>query len=180
MSLPTFQELYDAGADVVTSDPDHTLDDFSAGTYLDAFAGVAAGVAQATSRWVQRQARRFFRRTASGDDLDVIAWDRYRVTRESLGDEDMTDEEFGERIDDYLANGIGRGTLPALKFWLENLVAGVASATVTEDTMTGIITLTVTAEEDATNDDVEDIIADELDAWKPGGHPVNYTVSGGL
>lgn len=179
MTLPTFQENYDDFAAAVESDPDHTLDSFGVGTMLDAFAGVSAAAAQGVQRFIQRTARRFFRRSAAGADLDAIMWDRYRLTREGTGNVDISDADWNAWVDAYLANGIGRGTVPAMQFWIDELVAGVDVGLVTEDEQTGIITITVTAVSTFANATVLATITASLSDWKPAGHPVNVTVTGG-
>ena len=180
MNLPSFQELYDEFVASVTSDPDHTLDAFTAGSMLDAFAAIAASAGQGIMRWIQRTGRRYFRRTAEGDDLTNIVYDRYRLTRADTLDATISDEDWNAWLDEWLTIAIGRGTLPAMQWWVDNLVAGVDEAEVTEDQNTGVITITVTAEADATNATVKAAIVADLDEWKPGGHPVNVTVTGGL
>lgn len=174
MAIPTFQELYDEVAGVLLADTDHQLDDFSAGSWPDGFTALAAAAAQAAIRRANRFFGRFFRSTAEGDDLDELIDNLFgddpaldRLPGES-------DEDYTARIDDYLRNGLIRGTMPALR-WLVTSggLAAVAGGTVAEDLTTGIITMTLIPAAGYTGSQAVAAVAAVIDYWRPASHAVN-------
>lgn len=165
MALPNFQQLYDEAQDAVTSDPALVYDDFTPGSWLDSFAAVAAMSGLSIVRWINREARRFFRSTASGTDLDDAVADIIgtALTREP----GESDDAFNARVDDYLARGLGRATPDALDYLLNSgIVTGLASGTVEEDFSTGQTTLSITLEDGAVEADVRAALAAVLPAWR--------------
>lgn len=173
MAIPSFLDLYDAAKAVITADPNHTLDDYSDGSWLDAFTGVAAGAAQGVSRYAQRELAKFFRSSAEGTDLDDLVADYFgdAITR-AAGE---SDDDFNARVDEYVENGLVRGTPSALLWMLENVIAGIEPATssVLEDDLTGLVTLRFTAASGSTVADVSANINAIIDAWRPAGRGVN-------
>ena len=175
--LLPFQDLYDEFESAVTSDADTDLSDFSPGSRLDAYAGVAATAAQTVMRWISRQVRRVFISTAEGGDLDVAVADRY-------GDGDFLQRRAGEqdavyrtRILEYAQN-LGRGTVSALEFYLRTVRTDVEvdSVIVEEDFETGILTLRATALAGEVATDIASSIAEELPAWRPAAHGWNLVI----
>jgi len=174
MAVPTFNELYDEVAGVLIADTEHQLDDFTAGSWPDAIAALGAAQAQAAIRRANRFFGRFFRSTATGSDLDALIKNLFgpeprldRLTGES-------DEDYNARVDDYLVNGLVRGTVAALT-WLLNSggLTGVASGVVTEDLTTGLITLTVTPAAPYSSAQAVAAVKAVLDAWRPAAAPTN-------
>lgn len=174
MAIPTFQELYDEVAGVLLADTEHQLDDFSPGSWPDALAALGAAMAQAAIRRANRFFGRFFRTTAEGGDLDDLIDNLFgddpaldRLPGES-------DEDYNARIDDYLANGLIRGTIPALT-WLVTSggLDAVAGGVVAEDLTTGIITITVTPATGYTGAQAVAALRGIIDYWRPASHAVN-------
>lgn len=174
MAIPTFQDLYDEVAGVLLADTDHQLDDFSAGSWPDGFTALAAAAAQAAIRRANRFFGRFFRTTAEGADLD-------RLIDNLFGDDAAldrlpgeSDEDYNARIDDYLRNGLIRGTIPALR-WLVTSggLAAVAGGVVEEDLTTGIITMTLTPASGYSGAQAIAAVEAVIDYWRPAAHRVN-------
>jgi len=177
--LPSFQDLYDEFEAEVTSDPDTELSDFSAGSRLDAYAGVAASAGQAIMRWIARQTRRVFISTAEGDDLDFAVADRYGSDDQFLiRRADELDGNYRDRVLEYAQN-LGRGTVPALEFYLRNVRTDIDSASVevTEDLTTGILTLAATANAGESANDITSSIVAELPEWRPAAHGWNVQIA---
>jgi hypothetical protein len=84
------------------------------------------------------------------------------------------DEDYNLRIDSYLADGLMRGTMRALR-WLVSSggLAAVASGAVTEDLATGIITIRLTPRVGYNLPQAVAAVAAVIDAWRPAGHAVN-------
>ncbi|MCI0346433.1 MAG: baseplate J/gp47 family protein, partial [Chloroflexi bacterium] len=79
-TLPTFNELYDAGKSEIRSrNPD--LTDFNEGSNLDAVTGAGAMLADEVLRYVIDLFAAQFVDTAEGVDLDALAADRFGLTR---------------------------------------------------------------------------------------------------
>lgn len=178
--LTPFQTLYDEYSAEVTADPDTELSDFSPGSRLDAYGGLAATAAQSIMRWIARQVRRVFVSTAEGGDLDFAVADRF-------GDSDAwltrrtgeSDEDYRTRVLEYAEN-LGRGTLDALGFYMRSVRDDLETATVkvTEDLETGFLTLeatVLTGEDEVT---VAGEIATDLPAWRPAAHGFTIDISG--
>lgn len=174
MAIPTFQELYDEVAGVLLADTEHQLDDFSAGSWPDALAALGAAMAQAAIRRANRFFGRFFRSTAEDADLDALIDNLFGddAALDRLPGE--SDEDYNARIDDYLRNGLIRGTIPALN-WLVTSggLAAVAGGVVAEDLTTGIITITVTPATGYTGSQAVAALGAVIDYWRPAGHAVN-------
>lgn len=170
----TFNELYDEVAEVLAGDPEHQLDDFSAGSWPDAIAALGAATAQAAQRRAMRYFGRFLRSTAEGSDLDALVINLFGPAPELARRAGETDEAYNARIDAYLQGGLLRGT-PAALSWLVNQggLAAVASGVVAQDYTTGIITLTLTPSAGYTSGQAVAAVEAVIDAWKPAGHAVN-------
>lgn len=173
MAIPTFNQLYDAARAVIESDPEHVLNDFSDGSWLDAFAGVAAGAAQGVSRYALSQAKRFFRLTAKGSDLDDLIADLLGGLIVRRAGE--SDDELNARVDEYLRNGLVRGTPAALAWFALNSVEGVeaGSVVVIEDDARGITTLRFRVLSGFTVAAVSAQMRSQLDSWRAMGRAVN-------
>ncbi len=173
MAIPSFLELYDAAKAVITADPNHTLDDYTDGSWLDAFTGVAAGAAQGVTRYAQRQLARFFRSSATGDDLDDLVRDYFGTAIVRLAGE--SDADFNARVDEYVESGLVRGTPSALQWLLDQVIDGIEPATtsVTEDELTGIVTLNYTATSGNLVADIDTAINAVIREWRPAGRAVN-------
>jgi uncharacterized phage protein gp47/JayE len=76
----TFDELYDAGKTELQSRAAQ-YSDFSPGSVADALVGVGAVLADENTRVIVGRFRGMFLDTAEGQDLDDLAWDRYRMLR---------------------------------------------------------------------------------------------------
>lgn len=78
--IPTFTELYDAAkAEIQTRNP--ALTDFEEGSALDAITGASGILADEATRVVVDQFAAQFFATATGADLDDLAFDRLRLLR---------------------------------------------------------------------------------------------------
>lgn len=170
--LASFQDLYDEYEAEVVSDPDTELSDFSPGSRLDAYAGVAATAAQSIMRWIARQVRRVFISTAAGDDLDFAVEDRYGSADEWLRRRvDESDDDYRTRVLTYAEN-LGRGTMTSLDFYLRFVRTDIdpTSIAVTEDLETGIITLSATASEGEDAAAIAESVGTDLPEWRPAAH----------
>jgi hypothetical protein len=124
----------------VVADPSTNLTDFTPGSVLDVMTGTVATVARAIHRWMGRLAGTAFVTTSDDADLDFVISDRVDLTR-SPGE---GDEDFRARYYDYIL-ALGRGTLPAWTFFLENEVEGVNvdTFTIERSLELGEVTLTI-------------------------------------
>lgn len=172
--LATFQQLYDEFKAEVLAAPADRLNDFSPGSFLDAFAAVAATASQGIQRWMLRQVMRAFVSDAMGGDLDYVVVDRYGSEISRRPDESDTDYRL--RVDAWL-DALGRGTPLALRIYAESLEA-VLSAAVTENVQTGQTTVTAVFDDtQATDDAVRDAFIAGLDGWRAAGDAVNLTLT---
>lgn len=162
-TIPTFQDLYDEGESELVANPDHQFNDFSAGSWLDAFTGVAATEAKAVLRWMVKRFLTAFVSTAEGSDLDFIIRDRYGLEREV----DETDADFRARALNWILN-LSRATVPALRFYAES-DADVTSAEVLEDFGAGIVTISLTIVSGAVVADVLARLNAGATAWRAAG-----------
>lgn len=174
MALPTFNELYDEVAAVLLGDPAHQLSDFTAGSWPDALAALGAATAQAAIRRANRFFGRFLRVTAEGDDLESLV-DNLFGTNPALDRlPGESDEDYNLRIDDYLENGLIRGTRASL-VWLVNSggLPEVASGVVAEDFVSGVVTITVTPKAGFSSSAAAAAVVAVLGAWRSVGRAVN-------
>jgi hypothetical protein len=175
--LLPFQDLYDEFESAVTSDAATDLSDFSPGSRLDAYAGVAATAAQTVMRWISRQVRRVFISTSSGADLEVAVADRYgdaEFLQRRAGEDD---EAYRARVLEYAQN-LGRGTVSALEYYLRSVRTDLEPDTVSvsEDFETGILTLQATALAGEDIDVVTSSIVADLPDWRPAAHGWNVII----
>lgn len=175
--LLPFQDLYDEFESAVTADVETGLADFSPGSRLDAYAGVAATAAQTVMRWISRQVRRVFISASSEGDLDVAVADRYGDVDFLQRRTDEDDETYRARVLEYAQN-LGRGTISSLDYYLRRVRTDLdaESVLVSEDLDTGILTMRATAlaGEDASS--VAASIVGDLPDWRPAAHGWNVII----
>lgn len=173
MTTPSFNSLYTDAKSTITSDPDLQVNDYSDGSWLDAFTAVAVSSAQAVVRYGNKQLGRFYRNTAKDADLDNYIADHFGD--EIVREDGESNDDLNARLDDYIRNGLTRGTLPALQWMLENRIEGIAdgSASVEQDTLSGLISLNFTAEEGTTVSEINARILAIYLEWAPGSRGVN-------
>jgi len=176
--LPTHDELYDEAKASVQGDDTTKLNDFSAGSMLDAVAGTAATVARGVIRWIARQMRRAFISTAPEGQLEFVAVDMFGPQLARKDGESFKD--YRDRVIAYRDNALARGTPPALR-WHAESIDGVDGAVVDEDFESGITTVTVFYDADVTDPDtVESEFFGPLDEWRAVAGPVNLEVTEGI
>lgn len=169
--LPNTNDLYGEFRDEVESDPESSWNDFSTGSMLDAFAGVAAMLGRAVMRWILRQMRRAFISTAKDGDLEFVAEDTYGTVLTRREDESFS--EYKPRVLDYRDEGLERGTSPALVWYTESL-DGVLDAVPEEDFKSGITTIRAAFNPDQRSaSDIRADWNDLLDEWRMTSAPTN-------
>lgn len=171
-SLPTLSDLFDEFKSTLEADPEYNFVDFSAGSTLRAFGGVAAAAGQALLRDMLVRFSGLFLRTAQGADLDTLALDRFGADAARLPGEST--EDYRARLLAYAA-ALVRGTPAALLVYGATL-AGVASVALDEDLTAGIVTLTLTLAAGADAGEVEAAALAGLDAWRAPSVTVNVVV----
>jgi len=141
-TIPSEQDLYDEMQATVEGDGSTNLVDFSAGSVLDVMTGAVATAARSIMRWVQRLVGLAFVSTSSGSDLDFVIADRVDSLPRLSGE---SDDDYKTRYFEYIRDALGRGTLPAWRYFLTHAVEGVdpLTFTIVEDLDLGTVTLTI-------------------------------------
>lgn len=172
--LATFQQLYDEFKAEVLAAPAQRLNDFSPGSFLDAFAAVAATASQGIQRWMLRQMSRAFVSDATGGDLDYVVVDRYGAELARRAGE--SDHDYRLRVDAWI-EALGRGTPSALRVYAESLEA-VLGATVVENVYAGQTTVEAIFDDTrASEDEVRDAFIAGLDSWRAAGDAVTLKLT---
>ncbi|MFB6373324.1 MAG: hypothetical protein ABEN55_09470 [Bradymonadaceae bacterium] len=171
--LPTFQDLYDEFEAETRGSNKSRLNDFSAGSFLDAFAGVAASAVRGIDRWVLRQIQNTYLESAPDGELETVAVDLYGDDLSRRQDENF--ESYRRRVLGYRENGLKRGTAPALGYFGES-IEGVVVASVEERDPPGVgaVAVTLRFDDDETSEsDVREAWKEGIDAWRAVGAPVS-------
>jgi len=175
--LPSHDELYDEAKASVQGDTTK-LNDFSAGSMLDAVGGVAATVGRGILRWIARQMRRAFISTAPEGELEFVAVDTFGAQLARKDGESF--EDYKERVIAYRDNALARATPEALR-WHAESIEGVGGSLVDEDLESGITTVTVFYDSAITDPNtVESEFFGPLDKWRAVGAAVNLEVTEGI
>jgi len=169
--LPTFSDLYDRFEAEVVDDPDTKLNDFSEGSVLDAFAGVTAIAGRSIHRWISRRLQRRWIDTAPDEALEQTAVDYYGPDLARRDGE--TAASYRQRVEDYRADGIHRGTPDALAYYAEQ-IDGVVASRADQNRRTGITTVHAAYTADTTDPDaVQSSFYSDLEKWRMAGGMVN-------
>lgn len=171
-SLPTLSDLAEEFKSTLDADPDYAFIDYSPGSTLRAFTGVAAAAGQAILRDTLARFAALFFRTAQGSDLDALALDRYGAAGARLPSEET--EAYRTRLLAF-APSLRRGTPAALVVYGATL-ANVADVAVTEDLQAGLVTLTITAVDGADKAALATAARAGLSGWRAVSVPVNVVV----
>lgn len=169
---PTFNETYDEFEAEVTADATTTLSDFSPGSMLDMFAGVAALAGQGVKRWITRQVSRKFVASAEDSDLDAVVSDYVGDQLPRLAGE--SDEDYQARYYEFL-DALAKGTEVAWRYLLDNGAEEVDGdgSTASEDLVAGIVTLTVEPADGYTYAEAKAALEALFSKWRLLGTPVN-------
>lgn len=171
-SLPTLSDLFDEFKSTLEADPNYNFVDFSAGSTLRAFGGVAAAAGQSLLRDTLLRFSALYLRTAQGGDLDALALDRYDTAAARLPGE-LT-EAYRQRLLAFHPS-LRRGTPDALRVYGATL-AGVVAVEVTEDLLAGIVTMTLTKTDAASAATVRAAALAGMDGWRSASVAVNVVV----
>jgi len=174
--LPNFQDLYDEFEAATKGSNSSRLNDFSEGSFLDAFAALAATAARSIDRWILKQIQRSFLQTADEGDLETVAVDYYGDELQRRDGESF--EAYRTRVLEYRDNGLARGTVPALRYYGQE-IDGVQFVDIEElpKLDMGALKVKVYFDPDETSEsEVREAWKADLDAWRAVTTPIYLQV----